>query len=473
VVTRGKILIVEDDAKLRFSIREFLQLQGYEVYAAGSCRATLNVFPSFGPDVVVSDYSLPDGNALELLPRLKSVDPDIRFLVTMRHGTIDLAVKVIKAGADQFLTKPVEMPSFLTVIQQTLENRRNGKSRLVKKPDKPGRPLDPFLGSSPAVRAIAQKARKLLFTDNPILIQGETGTGKGVLSEWLHYNGARRDKSFVDLNSATLSRELLESNLFGHEKGAFTGAVAAKKGLFEVADGGTVFLDEIGDMDLQVQSQLLKAIEEKRFRRLGDVCERLVDVRLIAATHKDLGALVRDNKFRIDLYFRISAFPLRLPALRERVEDIPILARHMLREIGANLGRDNLALTPDSEKALQSYRWPGNIRELRQTLERMVLFSEGDTLTSKDFHVDYSSECTCESAWASTDQILTLSEFERQYIEKVLGIERGRVEEAARKLGLSRSALYEKIKKHGIDLSRIPKMNPEFGTNPPSALVYG
>jgi DNA-binding NtrC family response regulator len=465
-VARGKILIVQDDANFRFRVREFLQFQGYEVYEAESCLATLGVFRSFGPDVVVSDYSLPDGNALELLPRLRSVDPDLRFLVVTRHGTIDLAVRMIKAGADQFLAKPIELPSFLTVLQQILEQRRNHRNRFVGQPHRQSPPLDPFLGTSPAIRGLAQKAKKLLSTDQPILIQGETGTGKGVLAAWLHFHGPRRNESFVDLNCASLSQELLESELFGHERGAFTGAVAAKKGLFEVSHGGTVFLDEIGDMDLQVQPKLLKVLEEKRFRRLGDVCERSVDVRLIAATHKDLGLLVRENKFRLDLYFRINFFPIRLPPLRERIEDIPILARHILREIVTGLGHDDVVLSPDLDEALRSYQWPGNIRELRQTLERAVLFCEGDTITSKDLHTEYLSDRTL----VSRDQILTLSEFERRHIENALCIERGRVEEAAKKLGLSRSALYGKIKKHRIDLSRISKMSPEFGMNPPLSL---
>ena len=453
-MTRDKILIVEDDANFRFSVREFLQFRGYEVYEAKSCCETLSIFRFFGPDVVVSDYSLPDGNGLELLSHLKSVTSDFSFLIMTGHGTIDLAVQMIKAGADQFLTKPIELPSFLTVLQQVLEHRRNRKNRFGSQLRKPSQSLDPFLGISPAVRSLAQKAQKLLSTNNPILIQGETGTGKGVLAAWLHYHGPRQDEPFIDLNCATLSRELLESDLFGHERGAFTGAVTTKKGLFEVAHGGTVFLDEIGDMDLQVQPKLLKVLEEKRFRRLGDVCERLVDVRLIAATHKDLGVLMRENKFRSDLYFRINTFPLRLPPLRERIEDIPILARHMLKEIVADLGGNNLVLSTDIEKALQSYQWPGNTRELRQTLERAVLFCEDDTLTSKDLHFVYLSDSTL----VSRDQILTLSELEHLYIEKVLQIEHGRVEEAAKKLGLSRSALYEKIKKHGINLSRIPKM---------------
>jgi transcriptional regulator with GAF, ATPase, and Fis domain len=277
----------------------------------------------------------------------------------------------------------------------------------------------------------------------------------------LHFHGPRRNESFVDLNCASLSHEFLESDLFGHERGAFTGAVAAKKGLFEVAHGGTVFLDEIGDMDLQVQPKLLKVLEEKRFRRLGDVCERLVDVRLITATHKDLGTLVRENKFRIDLYYRINVFPIRLPPLRERLEDISILAGHILREVATSLGRDDLVLSPDLEEVLKSYQWPGNIRELRQAIERAALFCEGNTITSKDLHIENLFKC----AMVSRDQILTLSEFERRHIEKALWIERGRVEEAAKKLGLSRSALYEKVKKHRIDLSRIPKLSPEFGMN--------
>lgn len=465
-MAKGKILIAGGDVNFRFSAREFLQFEGYEVYEAESCRTTLGVFQSFGPDVVVSEYSLPDGSALELLPRLRNVDPDLRFLVMTTHGTIDLAVQVIKAGADQFLTKPIEMPSFLAVIQQILGNRPNCKTRLVNQPRKISRSLNPFLGTSPAVRALAQKAEKLLLTDNPVLIQGETGSGKGVLAAWLHCNGSRQSAAFVDLNCASLSRELLESDLFGHERGAFTGAVAAKKGLFEVAQGGTVFLDEIGDMDLHVQPRLLKALEEKRFRRLGDVFERFVDARLITATHKDLGLLVRENKFRIDLYFRINTFPLKLPALRERVEDIPILARHILKDIATDLGRNDLKLSPDLEKDLQSYRWPGNIRELRQTLERAVLFCECDTLTSKDLHVEHLPD----GALVSRDQISTLSELESRYIDKVLRIEHGSVEEAAKRLGLSRSALYAKIKKYSIDLSRIHKTNPEFGTNLPSTL---
>jgi DNA-binding NtrC family response regulator len=323
--------------------------------------------------------------------------------------------------------------------------------------------FDPFVGTSPAIRAVEQKARKLLITDEPVLLLGETGTGKGVLAAWFHYYGARQDHLFVDLNCASLSRELLESDLFGHQRGAFTGAVSSKKGLFEIAHDGTVFLDEIGDLDLQVQPRLLKVLEEKRFRRLGDVSERQVNIRLITATHKNLALLVREHKFRIDLYYRINTFTIKLPALRERIEDIPLLARNMLKKIAIDQGRNEFLLAPELERRLQSYPWPGNLRELRQTLQRAAIFCESDMLTVEDLQLEH--EHSADDPTGSERRQMTLSELERRYIEKVLVIEHGSVEETAKKLGLSRSALYERIKKHGISLSGIPKLNPEFGTN--------
>jgi transcriptional regulator with GAF, ATPase, and Fis domain len=313
---------------------------------------------------------------------------------------------------------------------------------------------NPFLGNSFAIRELSGIVMRLLSTESPILIEGETGTGKGVLATWLHQNSPRRDKPLVHLNCAALPKELLESELFGHEKGAFTGAVAVKVGLFEAADHGTLFLDEIGDMDLHVQPKLLNMLEEKRFRRLGAVQDQTVDVRLIAATHRDLSALLRDGQLRSDLYFRISTWRLRVPPLRERTEDIPILARLILDELDVQYGSGSLTFSPDFEQALQSYHWPGNIRELRNVLERAVLLCDDKVLTFKNLHLEHPSS---ETAPGGSDKILTLLEVERRHIQKVLQIERGQVEGAAKRLGLSRSALYEKIKKYGIRLSRNPE----------------
>jgi len=284
-----------------------------------------------------------------------------------------------------------------------------------------------------------------------VLILGETGTGKGVLARWLHDNSPRADEAFVDLNCAGLTRELLETELFGHEKGAFTSATASKQGLFEVAHRGTIFLDEVGDVDLQIQPKLLKVLEEKRFRRVGDVRDRQVDVRLIAATHQDIGQLVRERRFRDDLYFRISTIPLSFPALRDRIEDIPTLAQYLLDKVAADLGRGELKLDEGCIQALQAYSWPGNIRELRNVIERAVLLSDQKNITLADLHFDGHAKM----GTTLLDTNLTLLELERQHIERVLQEERGRVEKAAKRLGIPRSSLYQKLKKHQISTSKI------------------
>jgi transcriptional regulator with PAS, ATPase and Fis domain len=272
-----------------------------------------------------------------------------------------------------------------------------------------------------------------------------------VLARWLHENSPRAEEAFVDLNCAGLSRELLETELFGHEKGAFTSATASKQGLFEVAHRGSIFLDEVGDVDLQIQPKLLKVLEEKRFRRVGDVRDRQVDVRLIAATHQDLGQLVRDKRFRDDLYFRISTIPLSFPALRERIEDIPTMAQYLLDKVAADLGRGELRLDESSIQALQAYSWPGNIRELRNVIERAVLLSDQKNITLKDLHFDGHAQV----GTPFLDTRLTLIELEKQHIERVLNEERGRVEKAAKRLGIPRSSLYQKIKKHQIIMSKV------------------
>ena len=448
-MARNKILIVDDEAGLRFGVRDYLELQGYEIDEAESCQRAEERFRASRPDVVVADYLLPDGTALELLPRLKEIDAEIPLLILTAHGSIDLAVRAIKEGAEQFLTKPLELPALLVILERILENKRNLHKQRANKTREVRAAIDPFFGTSPAIHELAEQARKVLLTESPILILGETGTGKGVLSRWLHANSPRSEEAFVDLNCAGLSRELLETELFGHEKGAFTSATSSKQGLFEVAHRGTIFLDEIGDVDLQIQPKLLKVLEDKRFRRVGDVRDRQVDVRLIAATHQDIGQLVGEKKFRDDLYFRISTIPLTFPALRERKEDIPILAQYLLEKVGADLGRGEVRLGPDCLDALQSYSWPGNVRELRNVIERAVLLSDQKTIGLKDLHFDGRA-----GAQIYLNSNLTLIELERQHIERVLQEEKGRVERAAKRLGVPRSSLYQKLKRHRIESSK-------------------
>lgn len=446
-----RILIVDDEAGVRFGMRNFLKIHGYDVDEADTCRAAEESFRASRPDVAVIDYRLPDGNALDLLPRLRRTDPTVPLIILTAHGSIELAVQAVKEGAEQFLTKPVELPALLVTLERVVEHQRNRQKQLAGRSQQARAFVDPFLGTSAAIRRLAGEAKKVMVTERPVLIQGETGTGKGVLANWLHINSPRAEEAFVDLNCAGLSREFLESELFGHEKGAFTGATASKPGLLEIAHRGTVFLDEIGDVDSEVQPKLLKVLEEKRFRRLGDVHDRQVDVRLITATHQDLGQLIREKRFRDDLYFRISTIPLAVPPLRERVEDIPCLARHMLERFGVELGRSGAQLSAEAEKALQVYAWPGNIRELRNVLERAVLLSDQIVLGLKDLHF----ESPLLQDELEADEDLTLSELEQRHIEKLLGEERGHVGRAAIRLGIPRSSLYQKIKKYRIIVSKI------------------
>jgi DNA-binding NtrC family response regulator len=449
-MARNTILVVDDEAGIRFGIRDFLESSGYEVEEAESCQAAVEIFQTVQPDAAIIDYLLADGNALELLPRLKGTYPEIPLLILTAYGSIDLAVQAIKEGADQFLTKPVELPALLVMLQRLLEERRNRRKHTASTSRQAHADIDPFLGTSAAIRQLAADARRVLASESPILIRGETGTGKGVLAKWLHDHSPRAEEAFVDLNCAGLSREFLETELFGHVKGAFTGAVSSKTGLLEVGHGGTVFLDEIGDMDLQIQPKLLKVLEEKRFRRLGDVHDRRIDIRLIAATHQDLGRLVQDTNFRSDLYFRINTLPLRVPPLRERGEDILILSRFLLQRLAADLGCGGLMLAPNAEQALRTHPWPGNIRELRNVLERAVLLSDKQLLSRKALRFD--APLGAEPTAANTD--LSLRELERQHIQRILQKEQGHVESAAKRLGIPRSTLYQKIKQYQISVPK-------------------
>ena len=444
--TLRRVLIVDDEPSVRFGVSDFLRGRGFLVEEAESCGQAEEAFRKAPPAVAVVDYSLPDGNALELLPRLKELDPTVPVLILTAHASVDLAVRAIKEGAEQFLTKPVQLEALSVIVERLIENQRNRQQQLARRSRLSRELRDPFLGTSAAIRALAAEARKVAASDSPVLIQGETGAGKGILARWLHESGPRAEEPFVDLNCAGLSREFLETELFGHEKGAFTGATAAKPGLLEVAHRGTIFLDEIGDVDAQVQPKLLKVLEEKQFRRIGDVRDRRVDIRLLTATHQNLGELVREKRFRNDLYFRINTVPLRVPALRERSEDVPPLAEQILDGLAARWGHAKISLEPEAAEALVGHSWPGNIRELRNVLERAVLFSGSPTLSRRDLRFE-----TAEPSAAPYDLDRTLIEVERQHIERVLRAEGGRVDAAAKRLGIPRSSLYQKIKRFGIE----------------------
>jgi DNA-binding NtrC family response regulator len=453
-VARRRLLVVDDDPGSRFALREYFALRGFEVDEADSLKAALASFQSARPDAAVLDYSLPDGTALDLLPRLRALDPGVPLVVLTGHGSIDLAVQAVKEGAEHFFTKPVELATLAVVVERLLDQQRQRQRAAAGRSREARRAVDPFLGTSDAIRRLAEEAARIQESDSPVLIQGETGTGKGVLAAWLHRKGPRAEEAFVDLNCATLSKELLESELFGHEKGAFTGAVAAKPGLLEVAHRGTLFLDEVGDMDPLVQPKLLKVLEEQRYRRVGEVRDRQVDVRLIAATHQDLAEAVRDKRFRGDLFYRISTIPLAVPPLRERAEDLPLLARELLDRIADELARPPAQVGPRALRALQEYGWPGNVRELRNVLERAALLCRDRTIDEGDLRflggAAEPSPAPSGDARPRSDTSLTLEEVERRHIAAVLEEEGGRVEATARRLGVPRSSLYKRLRALGL-----------------------
>ncbi len=437
-----RILLVEDDEELRYAYASHLTANGFQVGEAADLAAAHKSFVATRPDVAVLDFRLPDGNALALLSRFKELEPTVPIIILTGFGSMELGVALIQAGAEQCLAKPVEASALLMIVHKLLENSRNQQKTLANNTRRRRVVLNPFLGESSPIQRLAEAAAKVANSQSPVLIQGETGCGKGVLATWLHENGPRSEESFVDLNCAGLTREFLESELFGHEKGAFTGAVNPKPGLLEVSHRGTLFLDEIGDIDPNVQPKLLKVVEEKRFRRMGDVRDRFIDVRLIAATHQDLRHLIETKVFRSDLYFRISTVPLAIPPLRERQDDIPTIAQSLLNRICSDMARPPAQLSSKALERLRSYYWPGNIRELRNVLERALLFSDRTLLEPGDLAFepdpDHRSD-SYKSDW-------TLEELERFHITAAFSNENQNVERTARRLGIAKSTLYQKLK---------------------------
>jgi DNA-binding NtrC family response regulator len=443
----AKLLIVDDDAQLRSALSTFLRRQGHNVLEAGDCREARRLDQHENPDLLVVDYQLPDGDAFDLLTAVRERDPEARVIVLTGVGTIELAVRAIKSGAEHFLTKPVDVESLEVLVRRTLEGQRERRQRVSTEHGRSR--LNPFVGKSRAITELERLSRVVLGSEAPVLILGETGTGKGVLAHFLHDGGPRGKNAFVDLNCAGFSRELVEAELFGYQRGAFTGAVSHKPGLIEAADKGSLFLDEIGDLELAVQPKLLKAVEEKTFRRIGELSTRSADVRLIAATHRNLAALVREERFREDLLFRINTLTLEIPPLRERLDDMAELAHAVLVDICARVGRRIPEIAPEAMELLRAYAWPGNLRELRNVLERALLFC-GDGAVLDKATLRFDRALVDEEGAAG---LQTLDEAEKRHITRVLRQAEGRVDQAAKLLGLSRSSLYAKLRKYGIRAS--------------------
>lgn len=445
------ILLVDDDAEIVGMLSRFFEQRGWAVFRAMDVQVAVDLYERERPDLVLLDLHLPGSiGGLRLLEVLRTRDPDASIIMLTGHAELPNAVEAMRLGAENFLPKPVELDHLAAAAERALENvRLRRRNRFLS--ERSGHAADlTSLGGSSAMRDIARQIEVLAGSETSVLLLGETGTGKGYVANLLHRLSPRAHAPFIEINCAGLSATFLDSELFGHEKGAFTDAREQKRGLFEIAHTGTIFLDEIGDLSPELQPKLLKVLEGHRFRRLGGTREIEVDVRVIAATNRDLETEVRTGRFREDLFYRLAVLPMRLPALRDRGrEDIADLAMRILLDLHARLGRGPTALSPDAMQRLVCYAWPGNIRELRNVLERVALLA-GDARELLASHLP--PEIARAEPGDSTliDAELTLDEVERRHIGRVLAYQGGNRSRAARSLGISRATLYEKLHRYGL-----------------------
>jgi two-component system nitrogen regulation response regulator NtrX len=439
------ILVVDDEEGIRDTISGILEDEGYKVLSTSTGTEALNMVKEYNPDLVILDILLPDLNGIEVLTEIKNIRPNISVIMISGHGTSDDIVKSIKFGAEDYLEKPLTLNRIVVTVQNALEKRAlEIENILLKQSIWKKRP---FIGESQKIKQLKEQIEIIAKSNSRVLIFGESGSGKELVAHLLHEKSLRADKPFVELNCAAIPQELIESELFGHEKGSFTGAFERKKGKFELAHEGTLFLDEIGDMSLTTQSKVLRVIETQEFQRVGGSKNIKVDVRIIAATNKDLLDEVRKGNFREDLYFRLNVIPIEVPPLREHKEDIPLLVNYFLEHFATEYGQKPKKITPEALKKLESYNWPGNVRELKNMIERLVIMTKSDLITNKDFnisetlHQDYFSYNTLKEARDS---------FERDFIIKKLEENNWNVSKTAEILDVERSNLHRKIKAYNI-----------------------
>lgn len=443
------ILMVDDEPAVRFGVSKYLETEGFTVSEAACLAEAREAMSRRTFSALLLDVKLPDGSGIDFLKEVRAHDATVPIVVITGHGSIAMAVEAMRLGADHFLTKPVDLRELDVLLTKSIQigSLRRENRALRERPAT----MTPFFGESEALQKISAHLAAALRHRSPVILRGETGTGKGLVARYIHDHGPDPAEPFVELNCAALKGELLESELFGHAKGAFTGAVDSKGGLLDRAHRGTLFLDEIGDMDVAVQAKFLKVLEEKRFRPLGRVEERVSDFRLICATHQDLEQFIQSGRFRQDLLYRINTLTITMPPLRDRLEELPDLVDHLLKFI--TRGRGHVEVSSEVIAILTAYSWPGNIRELHNVLERAYILSDGPVLRLEHFSGLVQPEG--RSLDIPTEQSLGLDAAERAHLVKVLRKVRGHVPEAAHALGISRATLYRKVTQHGIDLDRL------------------
>ena len=444
--TKGKVLIVDDEEQIRSLLARMLELEGYEVCQAGDCQAALRVLERQEPNVALCDVFLPDGNGVELVCAIRKAFPSVEIILLTAHGNIADGVQAIKNGAFDYITKGDDNNRIIPLVSQAMEKAlRQADGEQTPRVHAPYT-FDSILGESAALRQAVALARKVAATDVPVLLTGETGTGKEIFAQAIHYGSKRAKQHFVAVNCSTFSKELLESEMFGHRAGSFTGALKDKKGLLEEADHGTLFLDEIGEMAFELQAKLLRILETGEYIKVGDTKPTRVNVRFIAATNRNLSEEIAAGRFREDLFYRRSVFQVSLPPLRERVGDVPLLARAFVKQLSRQGGHPVSAMTPAFLHALEQQPWKGNIRELRNVIERSLIVCEGDSLDVQDLPLDMQQGADGQPAAGDFE----LSAMERRHIARVLNYTKGNKTEAARLLKIGLTTLYRKIEEYKL-----------------------
>jgi DNA-binding NtrC family response regulator len=451
------ILVVDDDENLRWVTQTQLEDAGYLVSTVPSGEAALIALNKQRPSLVLTDLKMPGISGLELLQQIRSQEPDLPVVMMTAFGTIQSAVQAVKAGAYDYLTKPINQEDLLLVVNRALERQKlveevtNLRQNLDRKYG-----FENIIGHSEALLSVLEMAARAARTNSTILISAETGTGKELLARAIHYNSLRKEKPFVTINCGAIPKDLLESELFGHVKGSFTGAMAHKRGKIELADGGTLFLDEIGEMPLELQVKMLRLIQQGEIEKVGATEPSKVDVRIIAATHRNLQAMIEDQTFREDLYYRLAVIPLELPPLRERAEDVPELVQHFFVKTRERVGRPEVVLPQQVIKYFQNYRWPGNVRELENIIERIVVLAPGDEIQVADLP-DYLRREHVSVDTLNLDlpqQGVSLEAIEKELLVRALQKFNWNQTHAARYLDISRKALIYRMEKHGIKRPR-------------------
>jgi DNA-binding NtrC family response regulator len=455
---KGRILVVDDERAMQLALRGLLSKEGYSVDTASSGEEAVRKIEGGDFHLVITDLSMSGMDGLGVLARARAFDPDLAVVMITAYGSEKIAVEAMKTGAADYIPKPFDNDEMRVLVCKVMENtvlRREHRRLLAQVQDSYS--FDQILGKSPAMQRVFETVRRVADTDVTVLIRGDSGTGKELVANALHYHSPRRTKPLVKVNCAAFSRELVESELFGHEKGAFTGAIAQREGKFEAADGGTLFLDEVGDMPLETQAKLLRAIQEKEVERVGGNTPIKVDVRLIAATNHDLEALVRQGRFREDLYYRLKVVELVIPPLAERREDIPLLIQRFLTDAAQRFNRPVKPLADDALRACMTHPWKGNVRELKSVVEQALLLAVGDEITAADLlggvgparPTDGRATASLPANFKDAKQQI-VEEFERGFLTSALARHGGNITKAAEEIGMYRQNLQQKMRELGI-----------------------